>query len=254
MLVSNQKGVTEMYNSHQHRDQDVRQQMMTSTTRDDAHRLPPEVRAARTLLAPDVQEQIAQLAEGIEATLAGNQPPRPAQQRRRHRGISLWIGIPLAGLVSIAIVSSAGWAAAVRYYDIAEKNGLIADQQKELAAEFEYQAAMEREQRSQLEARDEQLRQIATAELEAVAGLLETGRYDQALALLDLYADITAGLADRYGELATRLRQQRIDTIVFLVSDAYGSDVDVSGVRTALQQLTDTEIVGRDTTGSTNGD
>ena len=243
-----------MHNSQQHREQDVRQQVMTSTARDDARKLAPEVRAARTLLAPDVQQQIAQLAEGIEETLLGNQPAQLTRERHWRKGITLWIGIPLAGLVSVVIISSAGWVGAVRYYEIAEKNRLIAEQQGELAAEFEHQAAMEREARSQLEARDEQLRQIATAELEAVAGLLETGRYDRALALLDLYADITAGLADRDGELATRLRQQRIDTIVSLISDAYGSDIDLSGVRTALQQLTDSEIAGRDGPGSTNGD
>ena len=243
-----------MHNSHQHREQDGRQQVMTSTTRDDAQKLAPEVRAVRTLLAPDVQQQIAQLAEGVEATLAGSQPARPTRQRRRRRGISLWIGIPLAGLVSVAIVSSAGWAGAVRYHGIAEKNRLIAQQQGELAAEFEHQAAMEREVRSQLEARDEQLRQVATAELEAVAGLLETGRYNRALALLDLYADITAGLADRDSELAARLRQERIETIMSLISDAFGSDVDLSGVRTALQQLTDSKIVGRDAPEATNRD
>ncbi len=236
-----------MHNSRQHREQDVRQEVMSSRARNDARELAPEVRAARTLLAPDVQQQIAQLAEGIEATLLGNQPAQLNRKRRWRRGISLWIGIPLAGVISLVLVGSTGWAGAVRYYDIAEKNKLIAEQQGELAA-------AERELRKELEARDEQLRQIATAELEAVAGLLETGRYDRALALLDLYADITATLADRDGELATRLRQQRIDTFVSLISDAYGSDVDVSGVRTALQQLTDPEIVGRDAPDSTNRD
>ncbi len=243
-----------MHNSQQHREQDVRQQVMTSTVRDDARKLAPEVRAARTLLAPDVQQQIAQLAEGIEATLLGNQPAQLTRKRRWRRGISLWIGIPLAGVISLVLVGSTGWAGAVRYYDISEKNRLIAEQQGQLAAEFEHQAAIEREVRSQLEARDEQLRQIATAHLEAVAGLLGTGRYDQALTLLDLFADITASLADRDAELVARLRQQRIDTIVSLTSDAYGSDVDLSGVRTALQQLTDSEIAGRDAPGSTNRD
>lgn len=236
-----------MHNSQQHREQDGRQQVMTSTVRDDARKLAPEVRAARTLLAPDVQQQIAQLAEGIEATLSGNQPAQLTRKRRWRRGISLWIGIPLAGLVSVVIVSSAGWAGAVRYYDIAEENRLIAEQQGELAA-------AERKLRKELEARDEQLRQIATAQLEAVAGILETGRYDRALALLDLFADLTANLADRDAELATRLRQQRIDTIVSLISDAYGSDVDLSGVRTELLRLTDSEVVGRDAPDSTNRD
>ncbi|MEE8154355.1 MAG: hypothetical protein V3T53_05285 [Phycisphaerales bacterium] len=236
-----------MHNSQQHREQDGWQQVMTSTVRDNAQKLAPEVRAARTLLAPDVQQQIAQLAEGIEATLLGNQPAQLTRKRRWRRGISLWIGIPLAGLVSVVIVSSAGWAGAVRYYDIAEENRLIAEQQGELAA-------TERELRKELEARDEQLRQIATAQLEAVAGILETGRYDRALALLDLFADLTANLADRDAELATRLRQQRIDTIVSLISDAYGSDVDLSGVRTELLRLTDSEVVGRDAPDSTNRD
>ena len=236
-----------MHNSQQDREQDVRQRVMTSTMRDDVRNLAPEVRAARTLLAPDVQQQIAQLAEGIEATLLGNHPGQLTRKRRWRRGVSLWIGIPLAGLVSVLIVSSAGWAGAVRYYDIAEENRLIAEQQGELAA-------TERELREELEARDEQLRQIATTQLEAVAGILETGRYDRALVLLDLFADLTANLADRDAELATRLRQQRIDTIVSLISDAYGSDVDLSGVRTALQRLTDSEVVGRDAPDSTNGD
>ena len=243
-----------MHNSRQHREQDVRQEVMSSRARNDARELAPEVRAARTLLAPDVQQQIAQLAEGIEATLLGNQPAQLNRKRRWRRGISLWIGIPLAGLVSVVIISSAGWVGAVRYYEIAEKNRLIAEQQGELAAEFEHQAAMEREVRSQLEARDDQLRQIATVHLEVVAGLLGTSRYDEALALLDLFADITASLADRDAELVARLRQQRIDTIVSLISDAYGSDVDLSGVRSALQQLTDSEIAGRDDPGSTNRD
>ncbi len=220
---------------------------MTSTVRDDARKLAPEVRAARTLLAPDVQEQIAQLAEGIEATLSGNQPAQLSTKRRWRRGISLWIGIPLAGVISLVLVGSTGWASAIRYYDIAEKNKLIAEQQGELAL-------AERELRKELEARDDQLRQIATVHLEVVAGLLGTSRYDEALALLDLFADITASLADRDAELVARLRQQRIDTIVSLISDAYGSDVDLSGVRTALQQLTDSEIAGRDGTGSTNRD
>ncbi len=236
-----------MHNSHQHREQDVRQQAKSSRARDDARKLAPEVRAARTLLTPDVQQQIAQLAEGIEATLLGNQPAQLTRKRRWRRGISLWIGIPLAGLVSVVIVSSAGWAGAVRYYDSAEENRLIAEQQGELAA-------TERELREELEARDEQLRQIATAQLEAVAGILETGRYDRALALLDLFADLTANLADRDAELATRLRQQRIHTIVSLISDAYGSDVDLSGVRTELLRLTDSEVVGRDAPDSTNRD
>lgn len=236
-----------MHNSQQHRDQDVRQQVTTSTARDHARKLAPEVRAARTLLAPDVQQQIAQLAEGIEATLVGNQPAKLSRKRRWRRGISLWIGIPLASLVSVAIVSSAGWAGAVRYYDIAQENRLIAEQQGELAA-------AERELRKELEARDEQLRQIVTAQLEAVAGLLETGRYDRALALLDLFADITVRLDDRDPGLAARLRQERIDTVLSLISDAYGSDVDLTGVRTALQKLTDPEIVGRDTPGLTNRD
>ncbi len=236
-----------MHNSQKHREHYFRQQVMTSTVKDDARKLAPEVRAARTLLAPDVQQQIAQLAEGIEATLSGNQPAQLTRKRRWRRGISLWIGIPLAGVISLVLVASTGWAGAVRYHDIAEKSRLIAEQQGELAA-------AERELRKELEARDDQLRQIATAELEAVAGLLETGRYKGALALLELYTDITAGLGDRDSELATRLRQQRIDTIVSLISDAYGSDVDLSGVRTALQQLTESEIAGRDAPGSTNRD
>ena len=236
-----------MHNSYQHRDQDVRQQVATDTLRDNGQKLAPEVRAARTLLAPDVQQQIAQLAEGIEATLAGNQPAHPTRKRRRHRGISLWIGIPLAGLASLAIVSSAGWAAAVRYYDVAEKNRLIADRQKELAA-------AEREQRKELEAWQERVNRVITSQLEVAVQIRRTGRYDQALGLLDTFSEIATAVADRDGELAARLRQERIDTIVTLISDAYGSDVDLGGVRTALQQLPESASVGRDAPGSTNRD
>ncbi|MCH8852221.1 MAG: hypothetical protein IID41_06160 [Planctomycetes bacterium] len=236
-----------MHNSQQHREQDVRQQVMTSTARNDAQKLAPEVRAARTLLAPDVQQQIAQLAEGIEATLLGNQPAQLTRKRRGRRGISLWIGIPLAGFVSVVIISSAGWVGAVRYYDIAEKNRLIAEQQGELAA-------AERGMRKELEAWQERVDRAITSQLEVAAEDKRTGRYDQALVLLDMFSEIATAVVGREGELATRLRQQRTDTIVSLISDAYGSDVDVSGVRTALQQLTESEIAGRDASGSTNRD
>ncbi len=236
-----------MHNSQQHREQDVRQEVMTSTVRDGARKLAPEVRAARTLLAPDVQQQIAQLAEGIEATLLGNQPAQLTRKRRWRKGISIWIGIPLAGLVSVVFVSSAGWVGAVRYYDIAEENRLIAEQQGELAA-------AEREMRKELEAWQERVNRVITFQLEVAAEIKRTGRYDQALGLLDMFSEISAAVVDRDGELATRFRQQRTDTIVSLISDAYGSDVDLSGVRTALQQLTDSEIVGRDPPGSTNRD
>jgi hypothetical protein len=236
-----------MHNSQQHREQDVRQQVTTATVRGDARTLAPEVRAARTLLAPDVQERIAQLAEGIEATLLGNQPAHLTRKRRWRRGISLWIGIPLAGLVSVVIFSSAGWVGAARYYDIAEKNRLIAEQQGELAA-------AERDRREDLEVWQESVGRVITSHLEAAAELKTTGRYDQALGLIDMFSEIAAAVAGRDGELATRLRQERIDTIVSLISDAYGSDVDLSGVRTALHQLTDPEIVGRDAPGSTNRD
>ncbi len=236
-----------MHNSQQHREQDGWQQVMTSTVRDNARKLAPEVRAARTLLAPDVQQQIAQLAEGIEATLLGNQPAQLTRKRRWRRGISLWIGIPLAGLVSVVIVSSAGWAGAVRYYDIAEENRLIAEQQGELAA-------AERNRREKIEAWQESANRFITSQLEVAVEIKRTGRYDQALALLDMFSEIATAVAGRDGELATRLRQQRIDTIVSLISDAYGSDVDLSRVRSALQQLTDSEIGGRDTPGLTNRD
>lgn len=236
-----------MHNSQQDREQDVRQEVMSSRARDDARELAPEVRAARTLLAPDVQQQIAQLAEGIEATLLGNQPGQLNRKRRWRRGISLWIGIPLAGLVSVVIVSSAGWAGAVRYYEIAEKNKLIAEQQGELAA-------AERDRREDLEVWQQSVNRVMTSQLEVAAELKRTGRYDQALGLLDMFSEIATAVVGRDGEFATRLRQQRIDTIVSLISDAYGSDVDVSGVRTALQQLTDSEIAGRDAPGSTNRD
>ena len=236
-----------MHNSHKHREHYFRQQVMTSTVKDDTRKLAPEVRAARTLLAPDVQQQIAQLAEGIEATLSGNQPAQLNRKRRWRRGISLWIGIPLAGVISLVLVGSTGWASAVRYYDIAQKNRLIAEQQGELAA-------TERDRREEIEAWQERVDRVITSQLELVAGLLETGRYDRALALLDTSSEIAAAVAGRDGELATRLRQERMDTIVSLISAAYGSDVDLSGVRTALQQLTDPEIAGRDAPGSTNRD
>ena len=235
-----------MHNSHQHRDQDVRQQVMTSTTRNDAQKLAPEVRAARTLLAPDVQQQITQLAEGIEASLSGNQPARPTRQRRRRRGISLWIGIPIARLVSVLLVSSAGWAGAVRYHGIAEKNRLIAQQQEDLAA-------AERQQRTELEAWQERVKLIITTQLQVAAESKRTGRYDQALAVLDISSEIATAIVGQDGELATRLRQERIDTIVSLISDAYDSDVDLSGVWTALQQLTDSEIASLGAPGATNG-
>ena len=236
-----------MHNSQQHGEQDVRQEVMASTVRDDGRKLAPEVRAARTLLAPDVQQQIAQLAEGIEATLLGNQPAQLTRKRRWRRGISLWIGIPLAGLVSVVIVSSAGWVGAARYYDIAEKNRLIAEQQGELAA-------TERDRREDLEVWQRSVGRVMMSQLEVAADLLETRRYDRALALLDMFSEIATAVVGRDGELATRLRQQRMDTIVSLISDAYGSDVDLSGVRSALQQLTDSEIAGRDAPGSTNRD
>ena len=236
-----------MHNSQKHREQDVRQQVMSSRARDDARKLAPEVRAAQTLLAPDVQQQIAQLAEGIEATLSGNQPAQLTRERRWRRGISLWIGIPLAGLVSVLVVSSAGWAGAVRYYDIAEKNRLIAEQQGELAA-------AERNRREEIEAWQERVDRVITSQLEVAAEDKRSGRYDQALGLLDMFSEIAAAVGGRDGELATRLRQERIDTIVSLISAAYGSDVDLSGVRTALQQLSDSEIAGRDAPGSTNRD
>ena len=247
MLNSTKRDVPRMHNSHQRRDQDVRQQVLTNTTRDDAQKLAPEVRAVRSLLAPDVQQQIAQLAEGLEATLSGNQPVQPTRQRHRRRGISLWIGIPLAGLVSVVIVSSAGWAGAVRYYDIAEENKLIAQQQAGVAA-------TERQLRQELEAWKDSLRLIITAQLEVVAENRRTRRYDQALGLLDMFSEIATAVVGRDGELATRLRQERVDTIASLISDAYGSDVDLRDVRTALQQLTDSEIVSQNTLGSTNRD
>lgn len=236
-----------MHNSQQHREQDGRQQVMSSTARGEARKLAPEVRAARTLLAPDVQQQIAQLAEGIEATLSGNQPAQLTRKRRWRRGISLWIGIPLAGVISLVLVGSTGWASAVRYYDIAEKNRLIAEQQGELAA-------AERGMRKELEAWQERVDRAITSQLEVAAEDKRTGRYDQALGLLDMFSEIATAVGGRDGELATRLRQERMDTIVSLISDAYGSDVDVSGVRTALQQLTESEIAGRDAPGSTNRD
>ncbi len=236
-----------MHNSRQHREQDVRQEVMSSRARNDARELAPEVRAARTLLAPDVQQQIAQLAEGIEATLSGNQPAQLNRKRRWRRGISLWIGIPLAGVISLVLVGSTGWAGAVRYYEIAEKNRLIAEQQGELAS-------AERGMRKELEAWQERVDRAITSQLEVAAEDKRTGRYDQALGLLDMFSEIATAVGGRDGELATRLRQERMDTIVSLISDAYGSDVDLSGVRTALQQLTESEIAGRDAPGSTNRD
>lgn len=236
-----------MHNSRQHREQDVRQEVMSSRARNDARELAPEVRAARTLLAPDVQQQIAQLAEGIEATLLGNQPAQSTRQRRWRRGISLWIGIPLAGLVSVLIVSSAGWAGAIRYHDIAEKNRLIAEQQGQLAA-------AERNRREEIEVWQQSVGRFMMSQLDVAVEIKKTGRYDQALGLLDMFSGIATAVGGRDGELATRLRQERMDTIVSLISDAYGSDVDLSGVRTALQQLTESEIAGRDAPGSTNRD
>jgi len=194
-----------------------------------------------------VQQQIAQLAEGIEATLSGNQPAQLTRERRWRRGISLWIGIPLAGVISLVLVGSTGWAGAVRYYDIAQKNRLIAEQQGDLAA-------AERNRRKDLEVWQESVGRVMMSQLEIAAEDKRTGRYDQALGLLDMFSEIATAVSGRDGELATRLRQQRIDTIVSLISDAYGSDVDLSGVRTALQQLTESEIAGRDAPGSANRD
>ena len=202
-----------------------------------AQSLAPEIRAARMLLTPSAQEEISHIAEDMELTLLGNQPTRAAHSRRGRRGIALWIAVSIAGIISLAIAGTTGWASALKHHSIAEKNILIADQEQQMATYFENQAKTERELREDLQARDEQLKFILTSQLEIIADLNESGHYHKAISRIGLFTEILDALADREGALIERIKLRRVETILALIADVHGSEADLSGIRSALEKL-----------------
>lgn len=217
--------------------QDSRSKPDRNGWKDGAQSLAPEIRAARMLLSPASQEEISQLAEDMEVTLSGNQPARAAHSQHGRRGIALWVAVSIGGIISLVLAGSTGWASALKYHSIAEKNIMIADQEQQMATYFENQAATERKLREDLQARDEQLKYIATLQLEYIADFNKSGHYAKAISRIDLYTEITDALDDRGGDLIERINQQRVETILAVIADVHGSEADLSGVRTELEKL-----------------
>lgn len=208
-----------------------------TTHKDAAQALAPEIRAARMLLSPSAQEDIAHLAEGIEVTLSGNMPTRAAHSQRKRRGLVLWVTVLLGGTIVLALAGSSGWASALKYHSIAEKNAVIADQEKQLAFYYENQAEIERKLREDLQARDEQLKYITTSQLEIIADLSKKGHYAKAISQIDILTEVAEALDERNGGLIERISQLRDETILAVITDIHGSEVDLSGVRTELEKL-----------------
>lgn len=218
--------------------QDSRSKPDRNGWNDGAQSLAPEIRAARMLLSPSAQEEISQLAEDMEVTLSGNQPTsRATHSQHGRRGLALWVAVSIGGIISLVLAGSTGWASALKYHSIAEKNIMIADQEQQMATYFENQAATERKLREDLQVRDEQLKSIATLQLEYIADFNKSGHYAKAISRIDLYTEITDALDDHGGDLIKRVRQQRVETILAVIADVHGSDADLSGVRTELEKL-----------------
>lgn len=216
---------------------DSRSKIESNGRRNREQSLTPEIRAARMLLSPSAQEEISQLAEDIELTLLGNQPTRAAHSRPVRRGLALWVAVSLGGIIALALAGSSGWASALNFHSIAEKNILIADQEQQLATYFENQAATERKLREDLQARDEQLKYIVTSQLEIIADLSKNSKYAKVFSKIDLLNEISDALDVHGGELSERIRQQRVETLLAVIADVHGSEVDFSGVRTELEKL-----------------
>lgn len=216
---------------------DSRSKIESNGRRNREQSLTPEIRAARMLLSPSAQEEISQLAEDIELTLLGNQPTRAAHSRPVRRGFALWVAVSLGGIIALALAGSSGWASALKFHSIAEKNILIADQEQQLATYFENQAATERKLREDLQARDEQLKYIVTSQLEIIADLSKNSKYAKVFSKIDLLNEISDALDVHGGELSERIRQQRVETLLAVIADVHGSEVDFSGVRTELEKL-----------------
>lgn len=216
---------------------DSRSKIESNGRRNREQSLTPEIRAARMLLSPSAQEEISQLAEDIELALLGNQPTRAAHSRPVRRGFALWVAVSLGGIIALALAGSSGWASALKFHSIAEKNILIADQEQQLATYFENQAATERKLREDLQARDEQLKYIVTSQLEIIADLSKNSKYAKVFSKIDLLNEISDALDVHGGELSERIRQQRVETLLAVIADVHGSEVDFSGVRTELEKL-----------------
>ena len=217
--------------------QDSRSKPDRNGWNDGAQSLAPEIRAARMLLSPSSQEEISQLAEDMEVTLSGNQLTRAARSQHGRRGIALWLAVSIGGIISLVLAGSTGWASALKYHSIAEKNILIADQEQQMATYFENQAATERKLREDLQARDEQLKSIVTSQLAIIADLNMNTHYAKAIGLIDLFTEIAQTLADSRSDLVERINQQRVETILAVIADVHGSEVDLNGVRTELEKL-----------------
>jgi len=226
-----------MRDSRSGQKQNVRQGGVFASQNDMPHALAPEIRAARMLLSPCAQEEIAQLAEDMESTLQGSQPARIVRSQHKRRGIALWVAVSLGGIIVLTLAGTSGWASAIKYHSMAAKNKLIANQEQQLASYFENQASTERKLRVDLQARDEQLKYIATSQLEIIADLSKKGHYAKAFSLIDLFTEITYALDDRGGNISDRLSQQRINTILAVITDVHGSETDLSGVRNELEKL-----------------
>ncbi|MCH8822805.1 MAG: hypothetical protein IH984_04780 [Planctomycetes bacterium] len=217
--------------------QDSRSKLDRNGWKDGAQSLAPEIRAARMLLSPASQEEISQLAEDMEVTLSGNQPARAAHSQHGRRGIALWLAVSIGGIISLVLAGSTGWASAIKYHSIAEKNIMIADQEQQMAAYFENQAATERKLREDLQVRDERLKYIANSQLKIIAGLRKSGHYAKAISMIDLLTEITVALDNREGDLIERISQERIEMIIAVITDVHDSEADLSGVRTELEKL-----------------
>lgn len=202
-----------------------------------AQTLAPEIRAARMLLSPSAQKDIAHLAEDIEETLLGNMPTRSAHSQGKRRGLVLWITVLLGGTIVLALAGSSGWVSAIKYHSIAEKNAVIAEQEKQLSSYYENQAATERKLREDLQARDEQLKYITTSQLEIIADLSKKGHYAMAISQIYILTEVAEALDDSESGLIERISQQRIDTILAVIAEVHESEADLSGVRVELEKL-----------------
>ena len=230
-----------MQDSQIRQENNGRQEGILSSEQEVKQSAAPEIQAAQMLLSPSAQNEIAQIAEDMEIMLQGNQPTRSTCSRSNRRGLAIWAAVSLCGIVVLVLAGSSGWVSALKYHSIAEKNKLIADQEQQITAHFKTQATKERNLRKKLQARDEELKLIATEQLEIMAGLRKKGQYASAFTLMDLFKEITVALDDSGGNLSERLNQQRIETILAVIKDAHGTGVDLDGVRTELQILSKAE-------------
>ncbi len=202
----------------------------------------PEVQAARALFSPDNQKQIERLADDLELILGGDAPelssrrlsPEVAARRRGRRAFSLWVGVPVALLFILVAAVFGGWASALQYHDVAEKNERIADQKQEFADQLQRTADTERELRMELEGLRDEQREILVRQFEVVTGLEESNNYATALTLIKLLTPFIDAAAAEDPAIGTEFAAVRTQLFLGLAVDVYGEQFDLDPLRRAL--------------------